>query len=88
MLFGVYSVRDRTAEVCGPLFVAKNDGVATRSFLQMVVKVVEWDRDAYQLLYFGSFDDELAVLSPEGPPRIVEVEFPKLPKEVIDDSRR
>lgn len=40
-LFGVYSVRDEVAEEYGPPFLAKNDGVAQRQFLNSFIHAIQ-----------------------------------------------
>ena len=52
----LYSIRDLVAGECGPIFTAKNDGVAIRQVCMMMHDVV--DIDDYALYCVGTFDIE------------------------------
>lgn len=59
MKFNLYTVSDRVAGGCGPVFQAVNDGVAIRSFRNLMKDVPEHDRDAYVLLTVGTYEDSI-----------------------------
>ena len=56
----LYSIRDLVAGECGPIFTAKNDGVAIRQVCVMMHDVV--DVNDYALYCVGTFDTEEMVL--------------------------
>ena len=56
----LYSIRDLVAGECGPIFTAKNDGVAIRQVCMMMHDVV--DLADYTLYCVGTFDTEDMVL--------------------------
>ena len=58
----IYTVFDKVAEEYGPLFEAKNDGVALRQFKQLIDTVVVGNRDDYVLYSCGTFDHENGAL--------------------------
>lgn len=60
MIINVYSIRDLIAEDSGPLFQAKNNAVAVRSF-QFSLKDTTTPGD-FRLLLIGSFDTETSRL--------------------------
>lgn len=55
-MMNLYSIRDQVAEQFGPVFVAINDGVATRQFAD-VLKNIEYPAE-YDLYILGKFDFE------------------------------
>lgn len=55
-LMGLYTVYDRVACQCGPLFEALNEAVAVRQYRNLLQSVSPLDRDAYVLYRVGSFD--------------------------------
>lgn len=57
MVHRVYTIKDRVANQHGPCFQAINDGVASRSMVQLLAKVPKYDRDAFELYCIGEFDD-------------------------------
>lgn len=76
MKVNLYTVRDKTAEQCGPVFQAINHGVACRSVVRMFEKIPKYDWDAFVLWWIGVYDDESAVI--EGmSPEVVDVNIPR-----------
>lgn len=69
MVNQVYVIYDRTAEESGPVFEAKNDGVALRNF-QMMVKDKPFSED-YVLLHIGEIDHGTSVMRGTLDPREV-----------------
>ena len=61
----LYSIRDLVAGECGPIFTAKNDGVAIRQVCMMMHDVV--DVNDYALYCVGTFDVEEMVLVDKTP---------------------
>jgi len=53
----LYTIRDKVAEDCGPVFQAKNNGVAVRNFEQMFEKNAVSASD-FVLLLLGTFDQD------------------------------
>lgn len=66
MVHKLYSIRDRAAGQFGPVFQAVNDAVASRSMVRLMEKIPSYDRDAFQLVRLGSFDDETGNISVTG----------------------
>ena len=66
----LYSIRDLVAGECGPIFTAKNDGVAIRQVCNMMHDVV--DINDYALYCVGTFDTEEMVFTDKVP---YEVDF-------------
>ena len=64
----LYSIRDLVAGECGPIFTAKNDGVAIRQVCAMMHDVV--DVADYALYCVGTFDTEEMVLVDKTPHEI------------------
>lgn len=54
---GIYSVYDRVAELHGPVFEARNDGVATRVFKRVVAQA-QRPADEYMLFHLGTINLE------------------------------
>lgn len=59
MKLGIYVIFDKVAEQAGPLFQAKNDGVAMRMVSVMKAQKQIVNDDDYSLLFLGKYDDEL-----------------------------
>ena len=53
----LYTIYDTVAKECGPVFEAKNDGTATRSYLSML-KSQNLRSDEYLMYSIGRFDHE------------------------------
>lgn len=73
MRVNLYVVYDRIAEESGPVYEAKNDGVAVRKYLQMLEKSAVRLSD-YQLLCVGSIDHESNKLTAFDSPSIIAIE--------------
>lgn len=58
----IYTVFDKVAEEYGPLFEAKNNGVALRQFKRLISTVVVENRDDYVLYSCGTFDHDTGTL--------------------------
>lgn len=52
----VYTVFDRVADEAGPVFVAKNDGIALRSCAHMLREVGAENQGDYILLRIGTYE--------------------------------
>lgn len=72
----MYAIYDRAAEESGPLFEAKNDSVAIRSYSQLLERVAPHDRDAYRLYCVGTYDRDTMVAVPFSSPS--EIDFERL----------
>lgn len=64
-----YVIYDRTAEESGPVFEAKNDGIALRNF-QLMLEDKPFAED-YVLLCVGSIDHDTSVITGTLDPREV-----------------
>ena len=68
MTYNIYTIYDKVSEECGPVFQAKNFGVAKR-YLEDMVKNNPINLDEYALYQLATFDSEsfkltsLAILS-------------------------
>lgn len=58
MIMNMYVVHDKVAEESGPVFEAKNDGVAFRQFQQLALNTNGANPDDFTLLCIGSVDHE------------------------------
>jgi len=63
MIISLYTIRDKVAEECGPVFQATNDGVAVRSTVKILSQSV--DPNDYELLCIGAFNTETGAIAPE-----------------------
>lgn len=83
-IVGIYAVYDRVAEECGPVFSARNDGVAMRAYRQMM-----HDNRAtvgeYKLVRLASYDTISMLVSPEVVP--VEVTLPPSADDLVVESK-
>lgn len=70
MLYKLYSIVDTVAEEYGPLFQAKNDGVAIRNFKQFLSKN-QVDPSEAELWYIADYDSETGKLF-DGSPGVIE----------------
>ena len=63
----IYTVHDRVAEESGPLFEAKNNGVARRQFFNLMHQREQelTNVEDYSLLCVGIFDHDTSVITPE-----------------------
>lgn len=69
---GLYTIYDRVAEQCGPVFQAVNDGIASRNFCQLIDEKASYPED-YDLIYLGSIDLKTMLIQ-SGPPITVSVQ--------------
>jgi len=77
MLISLYVVRDKVADECGPVFQAKNDGVARRSVSKFLETVAPHDRDAYALMRIADWDTEFMKLIEAVPIPEISIDIPK-----------
>lgn len=56
-MVNLYSIKDILAEEYGPIFEAKNDAVATRSYKQLVEKN-KLNTSEFVLYYVGKFEND------------------------------
>lgn len=61
MITRLYTVRDTIAEMCGPIFSAKNDMVAMRQFAHICKEVA--DPSEMILMCFGVYDTDLGKIT-------------------------
>lgn len=61
----LYCIRDLLAKESGPLFEAKNDGVACRMYSGVNLP---GDSNDFELLFIGSYDHDKSVIKPVNPP--------------------
>lgn len=66
----LYTIYDNVALEAGPLFPAKNDGVAWRQFQQLLAET--YNKEDYSLLYCGDFDTDSAVIAPCDPAKTIQ----------------
>lgn len=57
----MYVIRDSVAQESGPIFEAKNDGIALRNFRQFLAKL-ETAADEQHLIHVGMIDHESDVI--------------------------
>lgn len=79
MLQKLYTIFDRRAEEAGPIFMAKNDSVAMRSF-ENLLNEEGVKQDEYKLLDLGVFDNEKCIITTKKDPEEVII---KLSSEVL-----
>lgn len=80
---GLYAIYDRVAEECGPVFSAKNDGVAMRGFRDLLQQVS--DKSEYQLVRLGKVDMHSLKLSVEVTP--VEITLPPSQLDLLEEGK-
>lgn len=66
MVMQIYTVFDRVLEESGPVFEAKNHGVAARKF-QNILQNTEYPND-FRMLHLGSIDHQTSVIMPLSSP--------------------
>lgn len=64
----IYTIYDKVAEECGPLFQAKSDAVACRAYRTSLANVQ--DTDDYKLLRVGYIDKETGIITSQIPEEI------------------
>lgn len=69
---GCYTIYDKVAEKAAPPFYCVNIGVARRQFARILMQVPDYDKDSYQLLYLGDFDERKCVYEVRGPIDVTE----------------
>lgn len=57
MIQRLYTIRDTVAEENGPVFTAKNDGVALRQFKEILTSIKN-DPEEYKLYCIGYWDSD------------------------------
>ncbi len=65
MKVNIYTIYDKVAEECGPVFQAKNDLVAVRMLKSMVSENPNIPVDEYEVYCLGEFDTEKRTFVPE-----------------------
>lgn len=70
MVVRLYSVFDRVAQQFSPISEAVNDAVAYRMYKQALKD--NPNREDYQVMFIGSFDNVKGVLSPVALPAVLE----------------
>lgn len=60
----LYVIQDQVAEESGPIFEAKNDGIAQRNFSLMMVEHKNLDLSEYHLYCVGEIDHETNLIEP------------------------
>lgn len=71
MKMKLYVIRDKVAEESGPVFEAKNDGVAWRKY-QELLSQSQFSGD-YELRYIGSVDHDGDYVTGTNHPEVVEI---------------
>lgn len=70
MTLSIYSIYDTVAKAYGPLFSAKNDGVALRNYDRFICDTTAQDKNFrssdYELRRLGNWDDEIGSLNDTG----------------------
>lgn len=59
----LYTIFDRVAEESGPVFEAKNDGVALRKFQALALNTEGAQPDDFKLLSVGEIDHDIQKIS-------------------------
>lgn len=54
--FGIYTIHDKVAQENGPIFEAKNNGVALRSYHGLLAGDAGLFKDEYQLIKIGELN--------------------------------
>ena len=72
-MVNLYAVFDKTAEECGPIFEAKNDGLAVRFFKKKLESVDPGLVEEFQLLQVGTLDHDKCLVESLDIPELVEV---------------
>ncbi len=65
MKVNIYTIYDKVAEECGPVFQAKNDMVAVRMLKSMLAENPNIPIDEYEVYSLGEFDTEKRSFVPE-----------------------
>ena len=60
----LYVVYDKIAGECGPVFEAKNDGVAMRQYRHLINENPTFIQDDFSLMQVGTIDRESMIIEP------------------------
>jgi len=71
MKSGLYVIFDKVAQEAGPVFSAKNDGIALRCGRALLKEASVDSLSDYKVVCVGTFEGESCVLVPESPAREV-----------------
>lgn len=87
MIRQLYVIYDRVAEESGPIFEAKNDGIANRRYKALIAEQThQWFEESdYILLHIGSIDkstNEMETITPE----VVDVKLSLIDMEKEDNA--
>lgn len=66
---GMYVIYDRLAEEAGPIFHARNDAVAYRSY-DHHISTSRLNPDEYDLYYVGLYNAEIMLIKPNAPLKV------------------
>ena len=58
MIYNLYTIYDSVAKECGPVFQAKNDGVALRCFMSLIKDTPNINPTDYDVYCLGEFDTD------------------------------
>lgn len=65
MIYNLYTIFDKVADECGPIFQAKNFKVAERYVLEMIKGNSSLNLDEYYLCYLGQYDSDAGSIWPD-----------------------
>lgn len=65
MKVNIYTIYDKVANECGPIYQAKNDGVAFRAFINLIGENSTVNPSDYDVYCLGEFDTETRSFVPE-----------------------
>lgn len=65
MKVNIYTIYDKVAQESGPIYQAKNDGVAFRAFMSLIGDTPTVNPTDYDVYCLGEFDTESRVFVPE-----------------------
>lgn len=80
----IYTIYDRVAEECGPIWEAKNDGIAQRGYQKFMAESHSpyFEETDYMLLCIGTVDKTTSLIEPFEPQEVT-VNF-KMHEEIKD----
>jgi hypothetical protein len=70
----LYTFYDRVAQQCGPVFHARNEADAIRTFMKSFEEKPE--RNDFELLHIGAYDHDSGKIIAEDIPEMVPCSFP------------
>ncbi len=82
MKVNIYTIYDKVAEECGPVFQAKNDIVANRMVDCLVKENPNIPLDEYEVYCLGEFDTEKRIFVPEEEYGRLAISYEKADEEV------